>query len=592
MADLGKAYVQIVPSAKGIGPAIQKEIDPSGQAAGLSLGKKIGGFAMKAFAAVEVGKAIKKSIEEGARYEQAKGGIETLFKGAEDTMIKYANEAWKSAGISANDYMEQSTSFAASLLQSLDGDTTKAAEAANQAVIDMSDNANKFGSNISDIQHAYQGFAKQNYTMLDNLKLGYGGTKTEMQRLLADAEKITGKKYNLDNLADVYEAIHVIQEELGVAGTTAEEASTTISGSFASMKSAASNFMAQLVAGEDIEGAMNGLMDSVITFAGNLVPAIMSILEQLPAAIGTLAKNLTARLQDDEARAGMIEAAKNFLLSFGMGIIQNIPAVLVFLWELVKAIFQLLLETRIELFQKMADMFKALLGIVGEKVSGIKNAIAEKVRAIVEQVLNFFVNMKNGIAERLQQAKNAAQEKFQQMKTAVATKVSELVNVVREKFSAARNAISERMEAARNKVRDIINKIKGFFNFKISWPKIPLPHFSISPSGWSVGDLLKGSIPKLSVNWYAKGGIFKKPTILSGLGEAGAEAALPLDPFWERLDNWGSSIIDGMALVAAGMQTEGDITVQTYLYPNGPKMDEYTYKAYNRGKARLGDGII
>ena len=595
--DLGKAYVQIVPSANGISDAIKKtlgqEIDPAATQGGQSLGKKLGGFAIKAFAAMEVGKFIKNTIEEGARYEQAVGGIETMFKTSSDKMKAYANEAYKTAGISANDYMEQATSFSASLLQSLGGDTSKAAEAANQAIIDMSDNSAKFGTNIADIQHAYQGFAKQNYTMLDNLKLGYGGTKTEMERLLADAEKLSGKKYDISNLSDVYEAIHVIQEEYGIAGTTALEGSATISGSFAQMQSAAQNFMAQLVAGEDIEGAMNGLIDSAVTFAGNLLPALMTVLEQVPDAIGTLATNLTDKLQNEEARAKMIEAAKNFMLSFGEGVIQNIPAVLEFLWELIKAIFQVLLETRIEMLQKIGDFMQThLFNVIAEKFEIIKTGIHERVKAIVEAVLNFFVNMKNGVSERLELMKSAAQEKFQSMKANISGKVTEIVNTVKTKFSDAKNAISERMEAAKNKVKSIIDAIKGFFHFRVSWPHIPLPHFSIRPSGWDIGDLLKGSIPRLSVSWYAKGGIFNKPTVLSGLGDAGPEAALPLDTFWDRLDNWGASIIDGMAVVASGMQDDKDITVVTYLYPNGPKMDEYTYKSYNRGKARLGDGTI
>ena len=144
------------------------------------------------------------------------------------------------------------------------------------------------------------------------------------------------------------------------------------------------------------------------------------------------------------------------------------------------------------------------------------------------------------------------------------------------------------MEAARDKVKSIIDKIKGFFNFKVSLPHIPLPHFSVSPAGWKVGDLLKGSIPSLSVRWYAQGGIFNKPTVLSGLGDNGPEAALPLDPFWQKMDAWGNSIINGMALLADGLQTDGDITKETNLYHNDPKLDEYTVKSYDRGKKRLG----
>ena len=181
------------------------------------------------------------SVSEGAKLEQSRGGVETLFKDDADTVKANADKAFETAGLSANDYMEQVTSFSASLLNSLKGDTAKAATVADQAMVDMADNANKFGTDIGSIQNAYQGFAKQNYTMLDNLKLGYGGTKSEMERLLKDAGKISGVKYNLDNLADVYNAIHVIQEKLDVTGTTAREASTTFSGSFGAMKSAVKN---------------------------------------------------------------------------------------------------------------------------------------------------------------------------------------------------------------------------------------------------------------------------------------------------------------------------------------------------------------
>ena len=330
--ELGKAYVQIVPSARGISGAISNELGGDAENAGKSLGAKLIGSLKKAVVAAGAGKLIVDSIKEGARYEQALGGIETLFKGSADTMKAYAINAYKTAGISANDYMEQATSFAASLLQSVDGNHAKAAEAANQAVIDMSDNANKMGSNIQDIQNAYQGFAKQNYTMLDNLKLGYGGTKTEMERLLKDAEEISGIHYDIDNLADVYEAIHVIQGELDITGTTAKEAATTLSGSFASMKAAASNFMAQLTMGEDISGAMSGLIESTVTFAGNLIPAIGRIFAGLPKAIGTAIQAVHPALMLGLAKAivavknkapQMISNALNGLLDFSATLRKN-----------------------------------------------------------------------------------------------------------------------------------------------------------------------------------------------------------------------------------------------------------------------------
>ena len=227
------------------------------------------------------------SIKEGASLEQSIGGVETLFKGDAGIVTANADKAFRTAGLSANEYMETVTSFSASLLASLGGDTTKSAQIADQAIIDMADNANKFGTDMESIQNAYQGFAKQNYTMLDNLKLGYGGTKEEMDRLLKDAQKISGVKYDISNLSDIYSAIHVIQEDLGVAGTTAKEASSTFSGSFASMKASAKNLLGNLALGGDITGSMEALMDSASTFLfDNALPMVGRIFEALPDAIG------------------------------------------------------------------------------------------------------------------------------------------------------------------------------------------------------------------------------------------------------------------------------------------------------------------
>ena len=219
--QVGTAYVQIIPSAKGIKGKIQEELGGDAESAGKSVGGTLGSTIKGALAAAGIGAAFSKAIGEGAALEQSIGGIETLFKDSSDKMLKYASQAYKTAGVSANTYMENVTSFSASLLQSVGGNTAKAADAANMAMIDMSDNANKMGTNIQDIQNAYQGFSKQNYTMLDNLKLGYGGTQKEMQRLLKDAQKITGQKYDISNLNDVYSAIHAIQGKLDITGTTA-----------------------------------------------------------------------------------------------------------------------------------------------------------------------------------------------------------------------------------------------------------------------------------------------------------------------------------------------------------------------------------
>ena len=274
--ELAKAYVQIVPSAKGIQGSISNVIGGEADSAGHSAGGKIVGAIKGAIATAAIGKALGAALTEGAALEQSLGGIETLFKDSADKVKQNAAEAYRTAGMSANQYMELTTSFAASLLQSLGGDTKKAAEISDMAMTDMSDNANKMGTDMERITDAYQGFAKQNYTMLDNLKLGYGGTKEEMQRLLADAEKITGVKYDISNLSDVYSAIHVIQGELDITGTTAKEAASTLSGSFASMQAAFKNVLGQLTLGQDIGPALSALAETVTTFlVGNLLPALI-----------------------------------------------------------------------------------------------------------------------------------------------------------------------------------------------------------------------------------------------------------------------------------------------------------------------------
>lgn len=284
--EIAQAYVQLIPSARGITGKIQSILNPeasaAGQSAGQSLGSSLVGVMTKVIAAAGIGKAFSAAISEGAALQQSLGGIETLFKGSADKVKGYANEAYKTTGLSANAYMENVTGFSASLLQSLGGDTNKAAETANMAMIDMSDNANKMGTSMESIQMAYQGFAKQNYTMLDNLKLGYGGTKQEMQRLLADAEKLTGVKYDINNLSDVYNAIHAIQENLDITGTTAKEAASTFSGSFESMKAAAQNVLGKLALGENILPSLQALAKTTSTFLfDNFLPMVGNIFSGL-----------------------------------------------------------------------------------------------------------------------------------------------------------------------------------------------------------------------------------------------------------------------------------------------------------------------
>lgn len=296
--ELGKAYVQIIPSAKGISGKIKEALGDApaqaGESAGQSMGSSLVGKLKAVIAAAGIGAAFSKALTEGAALEQSIGGVETLFKDSADTIKQYAADAYKTAGVSANDYMEQVTSFSATLLQGLDGDTAAAAKYANQAIVQMSDNANKMGTDIGSIQMAYQGFAKDNYTMLDNLKLGYGGTQEEMARLindsgvLGDAVEVTAETVKDVPFDKIISAIGVIQDDLGITGTTAKEAATTISGSMASVKASFSNVLAGLTLGQDIQPALNGLADTVTTFLfGNLLPAVGNILKGLPSAIST-----------------------------------------------------------------------------------------------------------------------------------------------------------------------------------------------------------------------------------------------------------------------------------------------------------------
>ena len=290
--ELGQAYVQIMPSAKGISGMIQKQIEPesksAGASAGIGLGKSMITAVTGAIAAAGIGKMFAASISEGAALQQSLGGIETLFKSSADTVKNYANQAYRTAGVSANKYMENVTSFSASLISSLGGDTAKAAELANTAMVDMSDNANKMGTDMESITQTYQSLARGNFAMLDNLKLGYGGTKSEMERLMADAEKLTGEHYTVGDFADTVKAIHAVQESLGITGTTAKEAATTLSGSLASMKAAFSDVLGKLSLGQDIVPSLNALAETTATFLfGNFIPMVGNILKGLPGAITT-----------------------------------------------------------------------------------------------------------------------------------------------------------------------------------------------------------------------------------------------------------------------------------------------------------------
>lgn len=409
--ELAKAYVQIIPSAVGIQGRIQKEIEPEADSAGSSFGGKMVGMIKKVIATAAIGKALLASISEGAALEQSLGGIETLFKDSADKVKANAAKAYQTAGMSANDYMELTTSFSASLLSSLAGDTSKAADVADMAMVDMSDNANKMGTNMEDIKNAYQGFAKQNYTMLDNLKLGYGGTKSEMERLLADAQKISGVEYNIDNLSDVYSAIHVIQGQLDITGTTAKEAATTISGSFNQMKAAAKNVMGEIALGMDVGPALNELANTIITFAvGNLLPAVWNVISALPSAIVTFVSALGPQLF--AAVSGLIpqiangitvgvpilhQSAMQLMDQFNTGIQEQLPTLLQkgvdFISNIVNGILQNLPQ---------------VITMAGNVITYFANTIISMLPTVLNAGASLLLKLVNGIINNLPQITQAA----------------------------------------------------------------------------------------------------------------------------------------------------------------------------------------
>lgn len=339
------------------------------------------GAAGAAFAAVS-----KSALDSVASLEQNIGGVETLFKDSAQTVINNANNAFKTAGLSANQYMQNVTSFSASLLQSVSNDTDKAAEIADMAMIDMSDNANKMGTAMEDIQNAYQGFAKQNYTMLDNLKLGYGGTKTEMERLLADAEKISGVKYDIGNLSDVYQAIHVIQGELGITGTTAKEAATTIEGSMNAAKASFDNFL-------NGSGTAEEFAESVVTAAQNVVKNLEEIVPRLaktiPEATGILVDSLSEALSDGAADR-IFAAAGEMASNLVAGIVKALPSIV--------SVGIRVIST---LIQGIIQLMPTLAQTAGEVIRYFMNGIDEYLPVIVSAGINLLSQLGAGLQEAI-----------------------------------------------------------------------------------------------------------------------------------------------------------------------------------------------
>lgn len=459
---------------------LKTQVDDSGAKKGfaslkdgaLKVGKALGAMGVAGASAVAM---ITKSAVDGyAEYEQLAGGVETLFKDSADVLMGYADRAYQTAGLSANEYMTTVTSFSASLLQSLGGDTAKAADYADQAIIDMSDNANKMGTSMESIQYAYQGFAKQNYTMLDNLKLGYGGTKEEMQRLLADAEKISGIKYDISSFADVTQAIHVIQTELGITGTTALEASETIQGSASAMKASWQNLMVGLAdENADFDLLLENFIASVGTFAQNLIPrikvALGGVINLIKELIPEIANELPSMVQ--ELLPSLLEAVSGIILALGEtlpSIIQNIvPSVLTAAVDIVLAIGEALPNLLQTIITTVVDI---LLGLIPTLVNGLTNLIV----LILQNIDDILLPIINALPTLVESVMNSLLENMPIIIGALITAVFEIIKALPQILNSLYEAYKKYWVAIWNSIKDIFSKVGDWFGEKFgdAWEKI------------------------------------------------------------------------------------------------------------------------
>lgn len=572
--ELGKAYVQIIPSAKGISGMIQKEmggeVASAGVSAGESLGSKMMGAVSGVIAAAGIGQAIGASINEGAALQQSLGGIETLFKGSADKVKGFANEAYKTTGLSANAYMENVTGFSASLLQSLGGDTDKAAETANMAMIDMSDNANKMGTSMESIQLAYQGFAKQNYTMLDNLKLGYGGTKQEMQRLLSDAEKLTGVKYDMNNLSDVYSAIHAIQENLDITGTTAREAATTFTGSFESMKAAAQNVLGKLSLGEDIQPALQALMETTSTFLfGNLIPMIGNILKQIPNLILGGIKGVFSGIFGEglgSIMGGIVTALGSAFLAFKAfsavsGLLSGIPAVLTTIKTAVTGLFTAMSANPIgiaiaaiaaltaglvyfftqtemgrQIWQGFMDWFSGVWQSVAPVLTEVWNGIVETattvwnnmmavVAPIIQAVVDFIRSVWDGISLWWTENQGLIQQTFTTVWNAIQTVIQTVMPIIQSIIETAMNILAPFIETTWNNICTVVTTV---------WELIKI---AIQTAMDVISGIIKAVMAIINGDWGTAWNAIK------GVGES----------IWKGLSAAGKAIFDGFAQILSNI---------------------------------------
>lgn len=539
--ELGKAYVQIVPSAQGIKSALTEMFDEEteglGEQTGQSIGQELIGTLKKVIVAAGIGKIISDSINMGGALQQSLGGVETLFKDSADTVKEYAAQAYRTVGLSANDYMEQTTSFAASLLSSVSQDTDAAAQLANMAMVDMADNANKMGTDMQDIQNAYQGFAKQNYTMLDNLKLGYGGTQAEMQRLLNDATKISGVKYDLGNLADMYSAIHIIQQEMDITGTTAKEAATTLTGSFAAMKAAAENVMGNWSTGADLTEPLQALADTAQTFlVDNLLPMIGNVLAGIPEIVYSLVPEL-------------LQTGTELLSSLAQGFTEGIP-------EFFSTALPQLLAFTDQLRDNAASFVDAGLNLITQLLNGLIAGLPDLIAYVPDIIINIcgIINdnmpkiLGEGVAIIVQLIAGLVQTvpsllaNWKKILEAVLSVISAInwLNIGKTILTGVANGVKSMGSS-------LLNAFKGGFSSALAWIK-SLPSQAVQ---WGK-NLIQSFINGLT----GKGGAVGAGAIAATAGATIAKTASGND--------WSSVWADANADVADSAQSMAEVVVPAY----------------------------
>lgn len=539
--ELGKAYVQIVPSAQGIKSALTEMFDEEteglGEQTGQSIGQKLVGTLKNVIVAAGIGKIISDSINMGGALQQSLGGVETLFKDSADTVKEYAAQAYRTVGLSANDYMEQTTSFAASLLSSVSQDTNAAAQLANMAMVDMADNANKMGTDMQDIQNAYQGFAKQNYTMLDNLKLGYGGTQAEMQRLLNDATKISGVKYDLGNLADMYSAIHIIQQEMDITGTTAKEAATTLTGSFAAMKAAAENVMGNWSTGADLTEPLQALADTAQTFlVDNLLPMIGNVLAGIPEIVYSLVPEL-------------LQTGTELLSSLAQGFTEGIP-------EFFSTALPQLLAFTDQLRDNAASFVDAGLNLITQLINGLIAGLPDLIAYVPDIIINICGIINDNMPKILAEGVSI----IVQLVVGIVKAVPDLLANWKKILQAVLSVISAInwlnigktiLTGVANGVKSmgssLLNAFKGGFSSALAWIK-SLPSQAVQ---WGK-NLIQSFINGLT----GKGGAVGAGAIAATAGATIAKTASGND--------WSSVWADANADVADSAQSMAEVVVPAY----------------------------